>query len=136
MKLHHTGFVIKNIDTWEINMVYEKKIADIYDPVQNARLALYSNYSDTMIELIQPHNERAFTWNSLMKYGNHFNHFCYEIDDYSDLNTIVSKMRMIKVLGPVPALLFDMREVVFYFTKNSQIVEFLINKIQSDFKRE
>jgi hypothetical protein len=34
---------------------------------------------------------------------------------------------MLKVLGPVPALLFEGREVVFYYTRNQQVVEFLID---------
>ena len=127
MKLHHSGFIVKDIDIWEKNMIYEQKVADIIDPVQNARLALYSNYSNSFIELIQPKNEQAYTWNSLKKNGNHFNHFCYQVENETELVAVVSRMRMVKVLGPIPALLFDGKNICFYFTRNRQIVEFIIN---------
>ncbi len=127
MKLHHSGFIVKDIDIWEKNMIYELKVADIIDPVQNARLALYTNYSNSFIELIQPKNEKSYTWNSLEKSGNQFNHFCYQLENETELVDVVSRMRMIKVLGPVPALLFDRKNIYFYFTRNKQIVEFIIN---------
>ena len=127
MKLHHSGFIVKDIDMWEKNMIYEQKVADIIDPVQNARLALYTNYSNSFIELIHPQNEQAYTWNSLEKNGNHFNHFCYEVANENELLAIVSNMRMIKVLGPIPAVLFNGKNIYFYFTRNRQIIEFIIN---------
>ncbi len=126
MKLHHSGFVVNDIEIWEKNMIYEKKVAEVFDPLQNAKLALYSNYSNSFIELIQPINETSYTWNSLKKNGNHFNHFCYEIMDNAELALITSRMRMVKVLGPIPALLFDGLQICFYYNKNKQIVEFLI----------
>ncbi len=128
MKLHHSGFIVNNIDQWEKNMLFEKKLADIFDPIQNARLSLYSNFSSSFIELIQPLNKEAYTWNSLEKNGNHFNHFCYELEDIQELTSIISKTRMIKVLGPIPALLFENRDIYFYFNRNKQIVEFVLKK--------
>ena len=127
MNLHHSGFIIENIDEWEENMIYHEKVKDIIDPLQNARLALYTNYSDSFIELIQPLNEQAYTWNSLKKSGNHFNHFCYKVENEEELRKIVSGNRMIKILGPIPALLFDGKKVCFYFTKNKQIIEFILD---------
>lgn len=127
MKLHHTGFIVRNIDQWEKNMIFQEKIADVFDPVQHARLTLYKNYSDCLIELIQP-TEQAFTWNSLQKSGNHFNHFCYEVENLAEMKSILSEKRMIPVLGPVPALLFEGRDIYFYYNKNQQVVEFLVNQ--------
>ena len=124
--LHHLGFVVRSIATFEKSMIFQKKIREIIDPVQNARLALYTNYDNSYIELIEPLGHEAFTWNALNKYGNHFNHFCYEVSGIQNIESIVSKYRLIHVLGPVKAVLFDDRQVVFYFTRNKQIVEFLI----------
>jgi hypothetical protein len=127
MKLHHTGFIVNDLNFWEKNMLYEEKIADIIDSFQNARLALYKNYSNSFIELIQPLSEQSNTWNSLMKKGNHFNHFCYELENFEELKLLISSMRMVKVLGPVQAPLFGYRDIYFYMTKNRQVVEFIIN---------
>jgi len=126
MKLHHTGFVVRDIGSWEKHMVYQQKIAEVFDPVQNAHLALYTNYSPSYIELIQPVSDASYSWNSLQKRGNHFNHFCYELPGIEELREAVSQMRLLKVLGPVPAVLFGNRDVHFYYTRNEQLVEFLI----------
>jgi hypothetical protein len=129
LKFHHSGFIVKDIDSWEAKMVYEAKIADVIDPVQNARLCLYTHFAgDSFIELIQPLDEQAFTWKSLQKAGNHFNHFCYSVDTLEEVSNFAVENKLIPVLGPVKALLFEGKLVVFYYTRNKQIIEFLITR--------
>ncbi len=129
LSLHHTGFIVSNIDEYEKNMFYESKVNDVVDPLQNARLALYKNYcgSDSYIELIQPLNDNAFTMNALKKFGNHFNHFCYNVASLEELKEVATSSRLIEVLGPTPAILFDNKMVAFYYTRNRQVIEFLIH---------
>ena len=126
MKLHHTGFIVADIDQYEKNMLFEEKVGDVMDPIQNGRLALYRNFSNSFIELIQPLNDQAFTYNFLQKNGNAFHHFCYEIESEAELKSIVEKSKLILVKGPVPAVLFDNRLVWFYYSRNKQVVEFLL----------
>lgn len=127
--LHHAGFIVDNIDEYEKKMFYESKVNDVVDTVQNARLALYKNYceSDGYIELIQPLNDNAFTMNALKKHGNHFNHFCYNVASLQELNEVVTASKLIEILSPIPAILFDNKKVAFYYTRNRQIIEFLIH---------
>jgi len=127
LKLHHSGFIVKDIDAWEKQMIYEEKVGDAMDPLQNARVALYKNFGNTFIELIQPLSEKAFTWNSLVKSGDHFNHFCYMVSNSEEMKQTAIKYKLISVLAPIPALLFNGKKVAFYYTRNHQIVEFLIN---------
>jgi len=126
IQLHHAGFIVSDVDSFANNMIFEEKVADVIDPIQNARLALYKNYSDVFIELIQPLNENAFTWKSLQKNGNHFNHFCYVVNDIAMMKQFAEKYKMIPVLEPVPALLFNNKMVAFYYSRNKEVVEFLI----------
>lgn len=126
MKLHHLGLIIKDLDKWERYMIFEKKINDLIDPIQNSRLAFYKNFSDTYIELIQPLNDSAFTWNTLMKNGNHINHFCYFDISENQVKELTVQKNMIYISGPMPALLFDNKRVMFYYTRNREIVEFLL----------
>ncbi len=114
------------MDLWEKHFIFEKKINDLIDPIQNSRLALYKNFSETYIELIQPLNKSAFTWNSLMKNGNHINHFCYFDISEIQVQELAVLKKMIYLMGPIPALLFDNKRVMFYYTRNREIVEFLI----------
>lgn len=126
MTFHHSGFIVRDIDSWEKQLIFEEKTDDVIDPVQHARLALYKNFGPAFIELIQPLDEQSFTWASLQKSGNHFNHFCYAVDSVKELQTIVTHFHLLEVLAPVPALLFENHYVTFYYTRNRQIVEFLI----------
>jgi hypothetical protein len=126
MKLHHAGFIVQNREKYLARLIYKDKIKEVYDPIQDAFLILLNNFSDSYIELIEPASEKSSTFNSLKKYGEGFHHFCYEISDQMDFKKIETSHKLIKVFGPVPAILFDNKPVVFYFNRNRQIVEFLL----------
>ena len=126
MRLHHTGFIVKDIEKYQAKLICENKIGDIIDPVQNARLCLYKNYSDSFIELIQPLNEKSYSWNSLIKNGNQFAHFCYSLPNIEELESFTDKYKLLYLLGPIPAKLFSGKPVYFYYTKYKQVIEFLI----------
>jgi hypothetical protein len=128
MKFHHIGFVVDNIAKYESNLLFKNKIAEVNDSIQNAKLALYNNYGDSYIELIEPLNENSFTWNVLKKNGNQFHHLCYEIENQETLKNMQKQYRLIEILKPIPAVLFNNKLVTFQFTKNKQIVEFLISE--------
>jgi methylmalonyl-CoA/ethylmalonyl-CoA epimerase len=126
MKLHHIGYVVKDIVQYEKSLIFEKKIKELFDPVQNSKMALYENYSDSFIELIQPLNEESFTYNFLQKNGSSYHHLCYEVRSRDEMMGIVGNQKLIIVKGPIPAILFDNREVWFYYSRNKQVVEFVI----------
>ena len=126
MKLHHIGYVVKDIVQYEKNLIFEKNIKELFDPVQNINMALYLNFTDSLIELIQPLNEESFTYNFLQKNGSSYHHLCYEISSESELKELVESQKLIKVKGPIPAILFDGRMVWFFYSRNKQIVEFVL----------
>jgi hypothetical protein len=128
MNFHHIGFIVNDIDFYEKNLLYERKLNEIIDPIQNAKLSLYSNYSESFIELIQPMSKDSFTWNALERFGNHYHHICYSVNNFFELEIIIKKLKLIKILDPVPALLFDNMYVTFYIDRNKKIIEFLIIK--------
>lgn len=127
MKFHHVGLIVENISIYETKLIYEEKFSEVIDPIQKSKLALYKNFSDSYIELIEPLSDEAFTWNFLKsKNYSPYHHFCYETKNLLELDSIVKKYRLIPILGPVPATLFNGRMVSFYYTRNKTIVEFLI----------
>ena len=124
--LHHCGFVVDDIDSYESKMIFDEKISRVYDPLQKAELALYTNFSDSYIELISPRDESAYVWAALKAKGNHFHHFCYQIKNEYEMKEIVLNYKFIPILGPLKAVLFNNKTVYFYYTRSKQIVEFLI----------
>lgn len=132
IKFHHFGILVHNISDFEAKMIYEEKVGQVFDVVQNAYLALYKNYSESYIELIQPVDEGSFTWNFLQKNGLFsYHHICYEVNSLFELNDIQQRHRLLPILGPVPAVLFNGKMVSFFYSRNKTIVEFLINNNES-----
>mgnify|MGYP001263777372 CR=1 FL=1 len=130
MKLHHIGIVVCSIHEYEKNMIFQSKLKEIYDPIQRAKLALYSNFGDSYIELIEPTDKNSFTYNYLKKNNSNYHHICYEIKNENEIEELVSKLKLLKFKGPLPALLFNNKKVSFFFSKNKQIIEFISNKKQ------
>ncbi len=97
MKLHHTGFIVENREKYITHLIYQEKIKEVFDPVQDAYLMLLRNFSDAFIELIQPVSEKSPTYNFLKKHGEGFHHFCYEISNQKQLDELVDNYKLIKV---------------------------------------
>ncbi len=128
MKLHHLGFVVASIEEYEKKMLYESKLKTVIDEVQQAKLSLYENFGSSFIELIEPLNESAFTYNALQKFGNHFHHLCYAVKHPSEMEQVAKKNKMILFKAGLKAALFDSKLVYFYFSQNKTIIEFLIDE--------
>ncbi|MCS7053608.1 MAG: VOC family protein [Ignavibacterium sp.] len=126
LKFHHLGIVVESIEQYEKQMIYLEKISEVDDGLQNSKLALYKNFNDSFIELIEPLNPNSTSYNSLKKFGNHLNHICYETTSFEQIEKLMFDKRFIKVFGPSPAKLFNDRNVVFYINRFGQLLEFLI----------
>lgn len=128
MKLHHLGFVVASIEEYEKKMLYESKLKNVSDEIQQAKLSLYSNFGSSFIELIEPLNESAFTYKALQKFGNHFHHICYAVKNFNEMEYIAQKNKLILFKAGLKAILFDSKLVYFYFSPNKTIIEFLIDE--------
>jgi hypothetical protein len=126
MKLHHIGFVVKNLEQYEKSLIHNGKIKEVIDSIQNARLSLYQGFGDYFIEIIQPINEDSFTWDFSKKNSNSYHHSCFEMNTIDSVIDFAKKNRLLQLLGPVPATLFDGRNVMFFYDRNKNIIEFLI----------
>jgi len=125
MKLHHIGYVVKSIEAAAAALPGLRLVDRVFDPVQQAELALYA-LDNVHIEFICPAGEQSFTWRFLDKDGGGYHHLCYEAPDLETAQRLMREHRMVKVLGPVPALLFGGRQVLFAYSRNKDVVEFLI----------
>jgi hypothetical protein len=117
MKLHHVGIIVRSIIDYEKNFLYEKKLDEVVDPIQNAKLALYTSFSETLIELIEPLNENSLLWGVLNKRGTHINHLCYAHNDIDEIMEISKKLGYLKILGPVKAALLKIKMLFSFIQK-------------------
>lgn len=125
MNLHHEGYVVSDITTYASKLKLSSPLIRITDPVQLAHIALFEGSGKVYTELIQPFHESSPTWNFLQKKGEGFHHHCYECSE-EQMWEYASSHRLIKVMGPVGAVLFDGRTVYFFVTRKGEVTEFLI----------
>ena len=125
--MNHIGIVVKSIDQYVENSFYYKLEKYVFDSIQHSNLGLIlTNDGEPNIELIEPIDENSTTFNFLKKTGGGYHHICYEFASLSSLDSFMNKHRIKKIFGPVKAILFDNKKVVFGITKNREILEFLI----------
>jgi hypothetical protein len=99
----------------------------VYDPIQKARICLVDVGwgRDIMLELIEPADAHSTVANFLQKTGGGLHHLCFEVASKDEVQALAKRMRMLPILGPVPAAAFAGRQVMFYFTKGREVIEFL-----------
>ena len=71
VKLHHIGIVV-SIDSYIEDSFFRFDGKKIYDPIQLSNLCLLKTNNDFFIELIEPLNEKATTYNFLKNNGGGF----------------------------------------------------------------
>ncbi len=125
MKLHHYGYVVWDITAYALKLQLTPALQWITDPIQQANIALFDSSGDVYTELIQPIDHSSPTWNFLQKNGEGFHHHCYECSE-KQMWQYAAAHRLIKVMGPVPAMLFGGRTVYFFVTRKGKVTEFLI----------
>lgn len=123
--INHIGYVVNNIDNYDASFPGIFKLRQIYDPIQNANLALYQAGNGAYIELIAPLDMTSFTWNYLSKFGEGLHHICYEGINQDEIDSLIYTKRMLKIRGPIYAPLFE-KNVIFVMTRSRAIVEFLL----------
>jgi methylmalonyl-CoA/ethylmalonyl-CoA epimerase len=106
------------------NLGYSSSI--VYDdPVQKAQIVLMRRGHEPIIELIAPQSPDSPSANWLRRIQAGPYHICYEVDRLEAVTALLRCQRLFPVLGPVPAVSFDMRRVVFLWGDRSGLIELL-----------
>ena len=125
MRLHHVGYVVKDFKLFAASMPGVCHIRSVEDPLKSATLALYSVGEGSLVELIQPSNSQAYTWGHLSRTGEGLHHICYDGVDEEKVEHLISHHKILKIRGPLKAVLFD-RPVIFCVTRYRSILEFIL----------
>jgi hypothetical protein len=125
--VHHFGLVVPNIEAYLPTSVWELRGQIVSDPKQQARLCmvgLAGDPSPPLVELIEPVGsdspvERA------QRGGPAWHHVCFHFAGCAEADAFANTRRMLPVSGWKPAVLFEMRQVRFAYTRDRQLIEFL-----------
>lgn len=112
MKFHHVGVACKNIAAEIASICSIHNVAAIsatvFDPEQNAELALLTLTDGTHIELIAGKQVESFVKKNITYY-----HLCFEVDDiHTEIERLTHEHALL-ISSPKPAILFSNREVAF-----------------------
>mgnify|MGYP001185181696 CR=1 FL=1 len=128
ISFHHYGLALKSFHNaiyFYQNLGYKcgKEVVDLN---QNVRAILCSSNNLPSVELVKSLNKDSPLENYLKKSNEIIYHVCYEVESSIDLDSyLFSKMKYICVSKPKPAILFNNRNVSFYYIKHIGLIEIL-----------
>tara|TARA_Y100001970_G_C14027714_1_gene746961 strand:+ start:480 stop:899 length:420 start_codon:yes stop_codon:yes gene_type:complete len=128
LKFHHFGLALKNFSSalfFYKNLGYKcgKEIIDIN---QNIIAIFCESKKFPSIELVKSLNNKSPINNYLKKNNEIIYHTCYEVDISSiSISELFSDINYLCVSEPKPAILFNNRNVSFYYIKNIGLIEIL-----------
>ena len=125
MKIHHVGYLAKNIEKTgkkflELGYGVEREV--MYDEYRQIDIEFLKN-GDYRVELIQPKSEDSPMFPLLKRFKNSPYHFCYEVADLEQSVEELSQMgyTVIQEIAPAPAI--DGRKGVFLNNISMGIIE-------------
>lgn len=128
MKLDHIGIVVKSIEqTTELYKKlfnFELSSPIIEDRTQKVKIAFISVSKDVRFELIEPIGIDSPVSTFLKKRGGLY-HLCYEVEDINKELEKVRKQGSIILSKPVEAAAFNGRKIVFFYTPDKILMEFV-----------
>jgi hypothetical protein len=127
-RLHHTGLLVEDIETYLKKSFWRARSPIVYDPIQKCRLCLVSIQADDdqFVELVQPVGQDSPVYRSL-KSDQKLHHLCFEMTDTETADEYIREYRLLPMTKWQPATLFKGRLIRFAYTSHREIVEFLIH---------
>lgn len=127
MRIHHIGYLVKNIEMAEkqFSMLgYEKTGEAVSDDFRGAKIQFLEK-DGYCIELVCPMNADSVVSNLLKRYRNAPYHLCYETDDFDETvrNLLAGGFTQIDMPCPAPAI--GGRRVCFFWGTGIGMTEIL-----------
>ena len=129
MKIHHVGYLIKNMENTIEEMISWGGILireSIYDHARQVDIAFVKN-GEMLIELVCPRAESRDVGDSLKRLGNTPYHICYECDDIDAAIIRLQAEGCLLVKEPQSAVAIGGRRVAFLYSDNQGLFEILEN---------
>jgi catechol 2,3-dioxygenase-like lactoylglutathione lyase family enzyme len=130
LKFHHVGIAVKDfkksLEFYKLLKYKWFKSKIFRDKKQKVDLILLKHDNFSNIELVKPYDDSSPILNYIKDNDNRIYHFCYEVDNFKKVEEkLKKKFRIINVVKPTPAILFNNRLVSFYYIQKVGLIEFL-----------
>ena len=125
MQVDHIGYVVKNIEKSlkEFAKLGYKTNSDFFiDEKRNIKIQFIKN-EDTVIELIEPMNEKADAYAYYKKINNGPYHICYKVDDIDETTKVLIDDGYILVKEKEEAIAFNGKHVAFLIKNGIGLIE-------------
>jgi methylmalonyl-CoA/ethylmalonyl-CoA epimerase len=128
MKLDHLGLVVEDIqkyfDEFLKPVLGIKELSEIYsDYNQQSKVAFVKDDKGCRIELIEPMNASSPVSQVLKKKRGSLHHMCFIAEDFEQDIKRLRDNKCLMISPPNPAVAFDGRRVVFFFTPTYEVIE-------------
>ena len=125
MKVHHIGYLVKNIEKTRVKFLglgYEIERPVKFDAIRDVNIEFLVNDS-YRVELIQPLSENSPMYPLLKRYKNSPYHICYEVYDLEKTVEELSGSGYTVIQEPEVAPCIDDKKVVFLTNISMGIIE-------------
>ena len=130
--LHHTGLAVTSIEEklpFYLNALGMKQLTEIkYDPIQKVRVVLLGYTEDDshppFIELVEPSGSNT-PIDRFLKQNISIYHYCIEVPNIDQALLKAREHKAIIIQQPVPAVLFNNRQIAWILTPDKYLIEFL-----------
>jgi methylmalonyl-CoA/ethylmalonyl-CoA epimerase len=125
MKIHHVGYLAKNIEKTEkkfLELGYSVERPTAYDNIRDINIEFLVN-GDYRVELIQPMSENSPMYPLLKHFKNAPYHFCYEVEDMEAAIKNLEEKRYTVIQEPNIAPCIDGKRVTFLNNISMGIIE-------------
>jgi len=131
LRLHHLGFVVASISaaidrfSRTISASWDGRI--IHDPLQRVNVTFLTPAcaSEPQVELVEPAGNDAPVAKFLSKNGGGLHHLCYEVPELETQMALSKSQGAMVLRQPAPAAAFDGRRIVWVYTRDRLLLEFL-----------
>lgn len=131
-RIDHFGLLVKNIEKFLAQSVWEQRGPIVVDPIQKSRLCLVApagDSADPLVELIEPLDQTSPTWRATAG-GQSWHHVCLRVPSTSAGDAYIEEKRLLAITPWQPAVLFEGRCIRFTCSRNRELLELLSDEIE------
>ena len=121
IEFEHIGIASSDQDALNLflTILGYNKTSEILDPLQDANLSYFKDDNMPSIEIVSRVSSDGPVSNILKKNGAGIYHFCLKVESISGFISLLKEkgIKLIEVSKPKESILFDRKNVSFYYSK-------------------